>query len=134
VAVVNGFSPGGQIYTSIDYGTNWTAQNSGIQLWEAVASSSDGSMLAATAGNGGIYTSTDYGTNWTLRYTLGSGNFFNDIASSTDGTKLVATSGGGTDLHFARFRRDLDSAKQQSHGLYWRRLVLGREQVGGNCA
>ena len=56
---------GGQIYTSTDSGATWTpSESSG--LWQAVASSADGSKLVAAISPGAIYTtrfgSTSVGT------------------------------------------------------------------------
>lgn len=88
-AVYNGF-----LYTSVNYGTNWTARGSS-QFWTAVASSADGSKLAAAVTGGNIYTSTNFGTNWTAQ--TGSGSLtWSALASSSDGTRLIAaTSGSG---------------------------------------
>ena len=68
----------------------WTQQlNSGIHQWASIASSADGSKLAATTNVGYIYTSTDSGATWTQQLTSGSRNWY-AIASSMDGSKLVA--------------------------------------------
>jgi photosystem II stability/assembly factor-like uncharacterized protein len=58
---------GNYIYTSIDSGTNWTQQPSiaNIGAFQTIASSSDGTKLAAVVAGGGIYTSINSGTNWT---------------------------------------------------------------------
>ena len=47
---------GGQIYTSSDSGTSWTACGDGAN-WLSVASSADGSRLVAATWDGGLYTS-----------------------------------------------------------------------------
>ena len=77
-------------YNSVS-GISWTARDSS-RSWADVASSSDGTKLAAVVSNGQIYTSTDSGANWTAR---NSNRNWIDIASSEDGTKLVATVYGG---------------------------------------
>jgi hypothetical protein len=88
-AVYNGF-----LYTSVNYGTNWTARASS-QFWTAVASSADGSKLVAAVTGGNIYTSTNFGTNWTAQ-TGSSSLTWSALASSSDGTRLIAaTSGSG---------------------------------------
>ncbi|HEY3855602.1 MAG TPA: hypothetical protein VGO67_14520 [Verrucomicrobiae bacterium] len=59
--------------------------------WYAIASSSDGSRLAAVSQDqnvGGIWTSSNSGTNW--RQTSAFGGYWYSIASSSDGTKLAA--------------------------------------------
>jgi hypothetical protein len=88
VAVVNG----GQIYTSIDGGANWTVRER-VRAWSAVASSSDGVNLAATVNGGQIYTSSDSGATWVQRSSPVAA--WSAIASSANGVKLVATVNGG---------------------------------------
>ncbi len=68
-------------------GEKWVVRGAS-KLWQAVASSADGTKLAAVTSNGSIYTSTDGGATWT-----GSGpsQSWSAIASSADGTVLVAT-------------------------------------------
>jgi hypothetical protein len=79
---------GGQIFTSSDSGTTWTAQASVSANWRAVASSADGAKLVAAIGGGSIYTSGDFGVSWTAQSapTIG----WESLASSADGTKLFA--------------------------------------------
>jgi len=77
----------GDIYTSTDSGTNWTARMTGN--WRAVASSADGTRLVAVMQGYGIYTSVDSGTNWTARMT-DAYRSWNCVASSADGMKLAA--------------------------------------------
>lgn len=87
VAGVNG----GQIYTSTDSGTNWTARAVSGQ-WYSVASSADGTKLIAGAYGGQILVSSDSGVTWVPRV---SSQFWYAVASSADGTKLVASVNGG---------------------------------------
>jgi hypothetical protein len=73
----------------------WTERtSSGESRWFGIASSSDGTKLAAyetilgTSGSAGnIWTSSDSGANWTSR---ASSQYWKGIASSSDGTKLAA--------------------------------------------
>jgi photosystem II stability/assembly factor-like uncharacterized protein len=75
-------------------GQNWSLR-AGNLAWRGVASSVDGSKLAAVVNAGNIYTSTDYGANWTPRATgLGALNW-RAIASSGDGVNLVAVINAG---------------------------------------
>ncbi len=68
----------------------WTQTSAPITNWHAVASSADGTKLAAVACCGGpIYTSTNGGVTWTPT-SAPIQNWFS-VASSADGTKLVAT-------------------------------------------
>jgi hypothetical protein len=84
---------GDYIYTSTDLGATWTRQivadSSQYQSWCSIASSSDGTKLAAVAYHGYIYTSTDSGATWTKQIAAGS-TMWRSIASSSDGTKLSA--------------------------------------------
>lgn len=64
--------------------------------WTSVASSTDGTKLAAAAvggGGGSIYTSTDSGVTWMERTTAGS-RHWRSITSSADGTKFAAVAIG----------------------------------------
>ena len=56
--------------------------------WDGVASSSDGTRLAAVIAFGGIYTSTNSGVTWTA--TSAPIAHWHSIASSADGMKLIA--------------------------------------------
>jgi hypothetical protein len=81
---------GGQLQTSTDSGSTWTARDSS-RNWLSVASSADGTKLVASASASGannfIYTSADSGVTWTAR--AFSANW-TAVASSSDGIKLVA--------------------------------------------
>ena len=82
------------IYTSSDFGTTWTKRESaGNRYWNAVASSSDGTILIATEtydnNPGYIYTSSDSGATWTQQAGVGS-HYWRSVASSSDGAKLFA--------------------------------------------
>ena len=78
------------IYTSTDSGITWTKQmNAGSRNWTSVASSADGTKLAAGVSNGYIYTSTDSGVTWIERTTSGA-RYWKLMVSSSDGIKLAA--------------------------------------------
>jgi hypothetical protein len=82
----------GGIYTSTDSGMTWNpTSETDSYYWQSVASSSDGTKLAAVVDGGGIYTSTNSGVTWNIYW-----QFLNwqCVASSSDGTKLVAVSAG----------------------------------------
>ena len=76
---------GGNITWGDDF-PNWTPRASS-QYWTSIASSSDGTKLAAVVNGGFIWTSTDSGVNWTPR---ASSQIWTSIASSSDGKKLAA--------------------------------------------
>ena len=86
---------GGNIWTSSDYGANWTSRAT-TKLWSGITSSTDGAKLAAVVNSGNnIWTSSDYGLNW-AGVTVGAGtNLWNSITSSADGSKLAAVVYGG---------------------------------------
>jgi hypothetical protein len=76
------------------YGFVWTDRTDAFEDWTSIASSADGTKLAATTASGYIYTSTDSGATWTAQ--LNSGQHYRGIiVSSADGTKLTATTEGG---------------------------------------
>lgn len=68
------------------------------QSWWSIASSSDGSHLAATVEGGDIWTSSDSGATWTNRTTgtAASGLQWTYLVASSDGSRLVASTGGDT--------------------------------------
>ena len=60
------------------------------QFWSALASSSDGTKLAAAVYAGNVWTSTDSGGTWTEGPVNTKDKYWQAIASSSDGTKLAA--------------------------------------------
>jgi len=76
-------------YTNWSLLNNWTLSSAPpSEPWYAIASSADGTRLAAGVLGGGIYTSTNAGSTWTG--TSAPGESWASIASSADGTKLAA--------------------------------------------
>ncbi len=89
------FSNHGYVYISIDGGNTWTKKmNEKNKFWLSVASSSDGTKLAAADRGGYIYTSSDSGATWVEQISSNS-YLWSSIASSSDGTKLAAVVNGG---------------------------------------
>ena len=89
------------IYHSSDSGATWqiaATQAVGTNFFGGVASSTDGSRLAAVTENLSlypyIYLSSDLGATWTPA-NVPPGTPWNSIASSADGRKLVAVGFGG---------------------------------------
>jgi len=72
-------------------GTQWTQSNAPSEYWNSIASSADGTRLAAVVYGGGIYTSTDGGVAWTQ--SSAPSTYWYSIASSADGTRLAAIDG-----------------------------------------
>jgi len=89
---------GGRVYTSVDFGANWTLINTSPvnvnKNWKSITSSTDGSRLAAVVTNGQVYTSSNFGANWTLQLASPTTNW-TAICSSADGSRLAATVAGG---------------------------------------
>ena len=106
--------PGGP---NVPVGAAWTARESS-RNWYAVASSADGTKLAAVVYDGQIYTSTDSGVTWTAR---DSSRSWAAIASSADGTKLVAA------VRFGQIYTSADSGvtwvAQASGNRFWWSIV-----------
>ncbi len=74
--------------------TNWTQTTAPNGLgWWSMASSDDGTKLAAGVYNGGIYTSTNAGATWIQ--SSAPDEYWESIASSSDGTKQAAVVDGG---------------------------------------
>lgn len=73
--------------TSLAGTGDWVATATPSVGWFSIASSSDGSHLAAVSGRGQIYTSADFGTTWAP--TNGPIIFGASIASSSDGSHLA---------------------------------------------
>src|SRR5262245_20570879 len=88
VAAVETF---GLVYTSTDSGVSWTGR-AAHRAWLRIASSSDGTKLAATDDSPGrIWTSTDSGMTWIAR---DSDRVWIGIAMSADGSKMIAADNG----------------------------------------
>ena len=79
------------VFTSTNSGASWTERtSSGSRNWISIASSSDGTKLAAAVSGGYVYTSTDSGSSWTEETGSGSRNW-TSIASASDGGILAAS-------------------------------------------
>ena len=72
----------------------WSVQPTEKQKWWSVASSADGSKLAAVATLGYLYTSSDFGVTWTPHITDVKRSWL-CITSSADGSKLAAAGKNG---------------------------------------
>lgn len=86
---------GSGIYLSTNGGASWnktTAPDGPGIIWGGIASSADGSQLAAASCTDGVYTSTDGGASWSKTSSPSSACI---IASSDDGTRLVTAGSGG---------------------------------------
>lgn len=93
VVCANGNYGSAGIYTSTDAGVSWRQNTVPNLNWSCVASSADGSILAAAGGNGGIYISMNSGSTWIETTAPVTG--WNSLAMSADGTKLAAVNGDG---------------------------------------
>jgi photosystem II stability/assembly factor-like uncharacterized protein len=88
-AIIGSPSTPGGIYTSINGGATWTQTNAPLAFWDSIASSADGTKLAAGVRGGGIYASTNGGVTW-AQTSMSSERWWESIASSSDGAKLAA--------------------------------------------
>jgi hypothetical protein len=94
-AATNAASENGPIYTSTDSGATWVLNRAPERPWVALASSADGSKLAAASYSvlsdpGAIYTSSDSGASWMPSNAPAAP--WRCLASSADGGKLFAAS------------------------------------------
>ncbi len=80
------------MYLSGDSGLTWVQSSAPSNIWYSVASSADGTSLAAVAYGDGIYMSANSGVSWT-RVTAPT-NSWTSIACSTNGARLVAVADG----------------------------------------
>jgi len=97
------------IYLSNDSGATWTPVGSTSNIWQAVATSADGTKLVAAAsfyqygswlfGDGLIYTSADSGANW--RATSAPCNQWASVVSSANGLMLAAAASSGA-IYYSR--------------------------------
>ena len=114
---------------SADVGWSWKDATAGkvkaqtSMDWVSIASSEDGSHVAAVPSDGGpVYTSTDYGATWTARTASGS-RAWSAIASSTDGSHLAAVVGSTYNSP------DGDVFTSTDYGATWSGQLVG--QYGG---
>ena len=78
----------------------WTQTGAPLQSWSSIASSADGTRLAAggqVSGGNSTFVSTNAGLTWTESLTNGGGQ----IISSTNGSKLVLTQPGFANLYIS---------------------------------
>jgi hypothetical protein len=102
-AVANNFltAPGapklGSVYTSADAGATWTERVApGNRAWASIASSADGTKLAAVSGFSPIWTSADSGNTWQAQPDSGA-RFWVSVTMSFDGSRMAAVAlGDGT--------------------------------------
>jgi hypothetical protein len=76
---------------------NWTEPTDAPTnaAWASVASSADGSQLAAVVNGGGLYISADSGVTWTELTAAPTNATWASVASSSDGSHLVAAVASG---------------------------------------
>lgn len=90
VAAVGGGRDAGFLKTSNDMGTSWSTHlEAGAQNWWSVASSADGSFLAAVANFGYLYLSYDSGSTWMPNMRLGL-QYWASVSMSADAAVMVA--------------------------------------------
>lgn len=83
-----GGSANGSVWTSADAGATWTERTApGNAPWSSIASSADGTRLAAVGLGTQIWTSGDSGATWTARATNRS---WDSVTMSADGSRIAA--------------------------------------------
>ena len=92
-----GASSSGSVWTSADAGATWTARTApGDAPWSSIASSADGTKLAAVGLGTQVWTSDDSGVTWQGRET---NRDWDSVTMSADGTRMAAatlqTTNGG---------------------------------------
>lgn len=90
VTAVLGFG----IYVSTNSGASWATSTAPNASWRGVASSADGTRLAAIYNNGSsakIYTSSDGGGTWSTNDVTDQD--WNGVAESADGNEVIAVAG-----------------------------------------
>lgn len=83
----------GEIWTSSDGGTTWTARSMDRPGWTAVAMSDAGDRMVAAARDGQLYLSSDAGATWTATE---SNRAWTAVTMSADGGRIVASTSDGT--------------------------------------
>ena len=118
-------SRNGGIWTSADFGVNWSQSTLANTYYKtAITSSSTGQNLAAIINNGPIYTSSDYGSNWSslISSSLPSYNLYNSynwysITSSITGQYIVASTTVG------------EIYVSSNYGQSWTKTIIGANPV-----
>lgn len=81
-------SPSGLVWTSADAGATWTMRTApGDAPWSSIASSSDGTKLAAVGVGTSIWTSGDSGVTWVARDSM---RAWDSVTMSADGSRIAA--------------------------------------------
>ncbi len=79
----------------------WTTQTSaGSPTWNAIATSSDGTHLAAAVYSGDIFTSSNSGQTWT-DHAFGANYYWEAIASNSSGSEIVAVGQGSAGVQIS---------------------------------
>jgi photosystem II stability/assembly factor-like uncharacterized protein len=91
----------GNVWTSDNSGQTWsgTTASSFASVWQAAASSGDGTKLYAAVTGGSLYFSTNSGSSWAV-ISSAPATTWSSIASSADGTHLVGGTSGGALYNF----------------------------------
>jgi len=86
---------GGNIWTSSDYGVNWTERTTGAtRYWRGISLSSSGQYQSAVVAGDFIWTSSDFGVTWTSRTAPGNLGWKSISLSSTGQYQSAVVDGG----------------------------------------
>jgi photosystem II stability/assembly factor-like uncharacterized protein len=84
----------GSIYTSKNFGKNWSLSGAPSEPWFSVACSTNGERIVVAANGGPIYTSANKGRTW-IACTNAPNAGWASVTSSGDGSKFAAVQWGG---------------------------------------
>ena len=110
----------GYIWTSNNYGVNWTSRTSaGSRTWRHCSISGNGQYMLATAGNNHnrLYRSSDYGVTWAP---VSDNYYYLESAISDTGQYQVAIRNTGFSVPFSSF-----IAVSSNYGLTWSNETAG---------
>lgn len=82
------------IYTSTNFGATWVSNNVPEANWTTVASSADGTKLAAASAGGGVYFTTNSGGDWT-KADISPTAYWISVTCSADGSLFAAAATNG---------------------------------------
>ncbi len=120
----------------ISAAANWVEVTSigATKGWYGIASSADGTKLAAVVDGQNIWTSNNTGATWTEDTSVGEYKDWHGITSSAHGTKLAAVV-YGEHMDVQQHRYDLDGRYLRwcDKKMVWYHLLSRRDEVGGDC-
>ena len=109
----------------------WTPTGAPVNNWVSVASSADGTRLAAGAGPVAVFTSTNSGVTWTS-HSVADAYFFHSIVSSADGMKLMTLGANNSSPGMAVYTSTNAGVNWVSNNIPNRYLIAIASSADGN--